>query len=161
MGFTCGALLKASGVNVPIGAGQVATMHSQRYYRCNRQQALQPSNGTIALLRHYYMFERPRTFEGETRMVAKIPPGVGPQYPQVVVLVGATGDLARRKLLPGLFICQVQALFPTAGSLASPWMIWTPMAFAGWRVTRSPSSLRAKLHRPTGTRFQTGCNMFL
>jgi glucose-6-phosphate 1-dehydrogenase len=35
--------------------------------------------------------------------VAKIPPGVGPQYPQVVVLVGATGDLSRRKLLPGLF----------------------------------------------------------
>jgi glucose-6-phosphate 1-dehydrogenase len=28
---------------------------------------------------------------------------VGPRYPQVVVLVGATGDLARRKLLPGLF----------------------------------------------------------
>src|ERR1700685_1514993 len=39
----------------------------------------------------------------ETRMVAKIPPGVGPQFPQVVVLVGATGDLARRKLLPGMF----------------------------------------------------------
>jgi glucose-6-phosphate 1-dehydrogenase len=35
--------------------------------------------------------------------LAKIPPGVGPQYPQVVILVGATGDLARRKLLPGLF----------------------------------------------------------
>jgi glucose-6-phosphate 1-dehydrogenase len=35
--------------------------------------------------------------------VAKIPPGVGPRSPQVVVLVGATGDLARRKLLPGLF----------------------------------------------------------
>ena len=35
--------------------------------------------------------------------MAKIPPGVGPKYPQVVVLVGATGDLARRKLLPGLF----------------------------------------------------------
>jgi glucose-6-phosphate 1-dehydrogenase len=33
----------------------------------------------------------------------KIPPGVGPRYPQVVVLFGATGDLARRKLLPGLF----------------------------------------------------------
>ncbi len=28
---------------------------------------------------------------------------VGPKYPQVVTLVGATGDLARRKLLPGLF----------------------------------------------------------
>jgi glucose-6-phosphate 1-dehydrogenase len=35
--------------------------------------------------------------------VVKIPAGVGPQHPQVVVLVGATGDLARRKLLPGLF----------------------------------------------------------
>jgi glucose-6-phosphate 1-dehydrogenase len=33
----------------------------------------------------------------------KIPPGVGPKYPQVVVLFGSTGDLARRKLLPGLF----------------------------------------------------------
>ena len=28
---------------------------------------------------------------------------VGPQNPQVLVLVGATGDLSRRKLLPGLF----------------------------------------------------------
>jgi glucose-6-phosphate 1-dehydrogenase len=35
--------------------------------------------------------------------MAKIPPGVGPRHPQVVVLFGATGDLARRKLLPGLF----------------------------------------------------------
>jgi glucose-6-phosphate 1-dehydrogenase len=35
--------------------------------------------------------------------VAKVPPGVGPKYSQIVVLVGATGDLARRKLLPGLY----------------------------------------------------------
>jgi glucose-6-phosphate 1-dehydrogenase len=35
--------------------------------------------------------------------VSKVPPGVGPKFPQVVVLFGATGDLARRKLLPGLF----------------------------------------------------------
>ena len=35
--------------------------------------------------------------------MAKIPAGVGPRYPQVVVLFGATGDLAKRKLLPGLF----------------------------------------------------------
>ena len=35
--------------------------------------------------------------------MAKISPGVGPRLPQVVVLFGATGDLARRKLLPGLF----------------------------------------------------------
>ena len=35
--------------------------------------------------------------------MAKVPSGVGPKYSQVVVLVGATGDLARRKLLPGLY----------------------------------------------------------
>ncbi len=35
--------------------------------------------------------------------MAKVPLGVGPKYPQVVILVGATGDLSRRKLLPGLF----------------------------------------------------------
>ena len=35
--------------------------------------------------------------------MAKVPPGVGPRFAQVVVLFGATGDLARRKLLPGLF----------------------------------------------------------
>jgi len=29
--------------------------------------------------------------------------GVGPRQPQVLVLIGATGDLSRRKLLPGLF----------------------------------------------------------
>jgi glucose-6-phosphate 1-dehydrogenase len=34
--------------------------------------------------------------------VAKVPAGVGPRFPQVVVLVGATGDLARRKLIPGI-----------------------------------------------------------
>src|SRR5215203_3833550 len=36
-------------------------------------------------------------------MLAKNASKVGPRYPQVVVLVGATGDLSRRKLLPGLF----------------------------------------------------------
>ena len=35
--------------------------------------------------------------------MAKIPQGVGPRFPQVVVLFGATGDLAKRKLLPGLY----------------------------------------------------------
>jgi len=34
--------------------------------------------------------------------VAKILAGVGPRFPQVVVLFGATGDLSRRKLIPGL-----------------------------------------------------------
>ena len=45
-------------------------------------------------------------------MVAKVQPGVGPQYPQVVVLVGATGDLARRKLLPGLFRLSSSGFIP-------------------------------------------------
>jgi glucose-6-phosphate 1-dehydrogenase len=36
-------------------------------------------------------------------IVAKHSSRVGPKYPQVVVLVGATGDLSKRKLLPGLF----------------------------------------------------------
>ena len=35
--------------------------------------------------------------------VAKIPVGVGPKFPQVLTLVGGTGDLAQRKLWPGLF----------------------------------------------------------
>src|SRR5258708_24375457 len=36
-------------------------------------------------------------------MLAKNASKVGPRYPQVVVLVGATGDLSRRRLLSGLF----------------------------------------------------------
>jgi glucose-6-phosphate 1-dehydrogenase len=36
-------------------------------------------------------------------MLTKNASKVGPRYPQVVVLVGATGDLSRRRLLPGLF----------------------------------------------------------
>jgi len=44
--------------------------------------------------------------------VSKIPPGVGPKDPQVVVLVGATGDLSRRKLLPGLFHLSTAGFIP-------------------------------------------------
>ena len=44
--------------------------------------------------------------------MAKIPPGVGPAFPQVVVLFGATGDLARRKLLPGLFHLATAGFIP-------------------------------------------------
>jgi glucose-6-phosphate 1-dehydrogenase len=39
----------------------------------------------------------------DEKMVGKGVAGVGLRYPEVVVLAGATGDLARRKLLPGLF----------------------------------------------------------
>ncbi|MFN0163923.1 MAG: glucose-6-phosphate dehydrogenase [Burkholderiales bacterium] len=44
--------------------------------------------------------------------MARVPPGVGPQFPQVVVLFGATGDLARRKLLPGLFRLSTTGFMP-------------------------------------------------
>ncbi len=37
---------------------------------------------------------------------------VGPRFPQVVVLFGATGDLARRKLLPGLFHLATAGFMP-------------------------------------------------
>src|SRR5260370_21471057 len=36
-------------------------------------------------------------------MLGKNGSKVGRRYPQVVVLVGATGDLSQRRLLPGLF----------------------------------------------------------
>jgi glucose-6-phosphate 1-dehydrogenase len=44
--------------------------------------------------------------------LAKIPPGVGPKHSQVVVLVGASGDLSRRKLLPGLFHLSTAGFIP-------------------------------------------------
>ena len=44
--------------------------------------------------------------------MAKIHPGVGPRFPQVVVLFGATGDLAHRKLLPGLFYLSHAGFIP-------------------------------------------------
>ncbi len=39
-------------------------------------------------------------------------PGAGPKLPQVVLLFGATGDLAKRKLLPGLFHLAKSGLLP-------------------------------------------------
>jgi glucose-6-phosphate 1-dehydrogenase len=42
----------------------------------------------------------------------KLQARVGPRYPHVVVLFGATGDLARRKLLPGLFHLSCSGFIP-------------------------------------------------
>ena len=42
----------------------------------------------------------------------KIPPGVGPGSPQVLILVGATGDLSQRKLLPGLYHLATAGFIP-------------------------------------------------
>ena len=61
------------------------------------------------------MDTRPKEFRlpaPNGKRVRKIPPGVGPRYPQVVVLVGATGDLARRKLMPGLFHLATAGFIP-------------------------------------------------
>jgi glucose-6-phosphate 1-dehydrogenase len=46
--------------------------------------------------------------------MAKNTAGVGPRFPQVVVLFGATGDLSRRKLLPGLFHLASAGFLPDA-----------------------------------------------
>ncbi|HVU02221.1 MAG TPA: glucose-6-phosphate dehydrogenase [Polyangiaceae bacterium] len=44
---------------------------------------------------------------------AKVPAGVGPKFPHVVVLFGATGDLSRRKLIPGLFHLAAAGFIPS------------------------------------------------
>jgi glucose-6-phosphate 1-dehydrogenase len=45
-------------------------------------------------------------------MLVKNASKVGPRFPQVMVLVGATGDLSRRKLLPGLFHLVTSGFIP-------------------------------------------------
>ena len=42
----------------------------------------------------------------------KVTVGVGPEFPQVVVLFGATGDLAKRKLIPGLYHLSSSGFIP-------------------------------------------------
>src|ERR1700730_6067200 len=42
----------------------------------------------------------------------KVASRVGPAAPHVIVLFGATGDLARRKLLPGLFHLSRAGMLP-------------------------------------------------
>ncbi len=54
-------------------------------------------------VREWLAFECCEDLHDGVATLKKIPRGVGPGYPQVVVLVGATGDLSRSKLLPGLF----------------------------------------------------------
>ncbi len=44
--------------------------------------------------------------------MASVSRDVGPKYSQLVVLVGATGDLSRRKLLPGLFHLASRGFIP-------------------------------------------------
>jgi glucose-6-phosphate 1-dehydrogenase len=46
-------------------------------------------------------------------IVPRIPPGVGPKFPQVLTLFGGTGDLAQRKLWPGLYHLVTSGFIPT------------------------------------------------
>ena len=92
------------------------------------------------------------TKQGDTN--GEIPPGVGPRFPQVVMLVGATGDLARREEPPPLPACSTSAArasSPAAGSSASRSTNWTPRAFAPPRAARWTSSAAARSWRPIGT----------
>ena len=59
----------------------------------------------------------------------RVRPGVGPRYPQVVVLVGATGDLSRRKLLPGLFHLSSAGFIPGCRIIGVSLDDLTPEAF--------------------------------
>ena len=61
--------------------------------------------------------------------MAKIPPGVGPKYPHVVVLFGATGDLSRRKLLSGLFHLSSSGFIPGCRIIGVSLEEFTPDAF--------------------------------
>jgi len=45
--------------------------------------------------------------------LAKIPPGVGPKFPQLLTLFGGTGDLAQRKLWPGLYHLVTAGFIPS------------------------------------------------
>ncbi len=76
--------------------------------------------------------------------MAKIPPGVGPRFPQVVVLVGATGDLARRKLIPGLFHLCTAGFIPGCRIIGVSLDEMTPTVFAPPRAARSTSSADAR-----------------
>ncbi len=77
--------------------------------------------------------------------------GVGPKHPQVVVLFGATGDLARRKLLPGLFHLVSGGFIPGCSIIG---VSLDPnrqrSGFARWRAARSTNSRPAPSMRRRG-----------
>ena len=57
---------------------------------------------------------------------------MGPEHPQVVVLFGATGDLAQRKLLPGLFQLDKSGLIPGMQVVASSLEDYDDDSFRGF-----------------------------
>jgi glucose-6-phosphate 1-dehydrogenase len=67
---------------------------------------------------------------------------MGPQKPQLVILVGATGDLARRKLWPGLFHIARSGYMPN----------WRIIGVSLDKMTAD--DLRAQVREAIGTHFQ-------
>ena len=77
--------------------------------------------------------------------MAKIPAGVGPRLPQIVVLFGATGDLAHKKLLPGLYH------LVTAGFIAKCRIIGVSLDAInaeGFRAIARDAVFKEHAHRP-------------
>ena len=103
--------------------------------------------GLVARLSHpAAKLAGPRSIGGVESAMAKIPAGVGPKLPQIVVLFGATGDLAHKKLLPGLFHLVTARLHSrNAGSSACRSTRSTPRASAHSPATRCSSE---HAHRP-------------
>jgi glucose-6-phosphate 1-dehydrogenase len=66
--------------------------------------------------------------------VSKNSAGVGPKFPQVVVLFGAAGDLSRRKLLPGLFRLSKAGFIPGCRIIGVSLEQLTPEAFRQFAV---------------------------
>ena len=56
---------------------------------------------------------------GEDRALPTGMPGHAPSDPHVIVLFGATGDLAKRKLLPGLFHLSRAGMLPDCHIVAT------------------------------------------
>ena len=74
----------------------------------------------------------------------RVPQGVGPRHPQIVVLVGATGDLSRRKLLPGLFHLASAGFIPGGRIIGVSLDDLDPDGSAPWRGPRWTSSAPAR-----------------
>ena len=66
----------------------------------------------MRLARNWLSYRRENSRQDRKRTLAKNSSRVGPRFPQIVVLFGATGDLARRKLLPGLFHLATAGFIP-------------------------------------------------
>ncbi len=91
--------------------------------------------------------------------MAKVSPDVGPKAPQIVTLFGATGDLARRKLLPGLFHLVSGGFIPGCRIIGLSLDDLEPTPSVRWRAARSTNSRHARSTRPTGPPSPTSSTM--